>query len=399
MTGLPPPAGDTVHDPQLPQHSRPDDRLPQPDLHRSPSLPQRSRLAPDADDARFIRRVIILLVILAAVAALWRAGDLLILAFGATLGAIAIHAVADLYRDHFRASRKLGLVLGYATVLGIIGFLVWLFAVEFRQQVNVLITRAPGLLDQLAGWAGKSPVGAKIVDAVRQAYAGSRAAQDVGGLVQGGGELILNCILLLIGALFFAADPKVYERGFLLLIPPAKRPAIEDALFDVGSTLRLWLRSSLILMTTMGVLIGTGLWLADVPSPAALGLLAGLSEFIPYVGPTAAMIPALGLAATVGTGPVLGALGVYAVVRMIQTNFITPYVQQRVIAIPPSITVFAIIGMGVIFGIFGLFFSAALLVVFFTLIRSLYLREVLGEDIPRAEHRALLPPRGAPPVA
>lgn len=351
------------------------------------------RLAPDAADARFIRRVLILLAIAAVALAIWRASNLLILAFGSVLGAITIHAVADLYRDRLRVSKKLALGLGYVTVLGVIGFLVWLFGVQFRQQVNVLITRLPGLLDQLAAWASQSPVGAKIVDAVRQAYAGSQAAQDVSGLVEGGGEIILNIVLLLVGALFFAADPKVYERGFLLLMPRAHRPALEDALFDVGSTLRLWLRSSLILMTTMGLLVGIGLWISGVPSAAALGLLAGLSEFVPYVGPTAAMIPALGLAATQGTGPLIGALVTYAVVRLIQTNFITPYVQQRVIAIPPAITVFAIIGIGMVFGIFGLFFSAALLVVFFTLIRSLYLREVLGEDIPRAEHDTLLPVR------
>ncbi|TPG13080.1 AI-2E family transporter [Sphingomonas oligophenolica] len=349
-----------------------------------------NRLAPDADDARFIRRILYIVVIVAVGAALLRAGDLLILAFGSMLGAIVIHAIAELYERYARAPPKLALGLGMATVLGVVAFLVWLFGVQFRQQVNELVVALPGLIDQLAAYLSHSPVGAKIVDAVRQAYAGSKVASDIGGLVRGAGELILNCLLLLIGALFFAADPGVYERGFLYLIPASKRPAVEDALFDVGSTLKLWLRSSLILMTSMGVLIGIGLWISGVPSAAALGLLAGLSEFIPYIGPTAAMIPALGLAATVGTGPVVGALATYAVVRLIQTNFITPYVQNKVISIPPAITVFAIIGIGVIFGVFGLFFSAALLVVIFTLVRSLYLREVLGEDIARTGHETLL---------
>ncbi|MBM6576252.1 AI-2E family transporter [Microvirga sp. SRT01] len=352
--------------------------------------PAGARLAPDADDARFIRRTLILVVIAAVLLALWRASDLLILAFGSVLGATVIHALARMFRRRTGASAKLSLGLGMGSVLAAIGFLVWLFGVAFRQQVNALVTALPGLIDQLAAWASRSPVGEKIVDAVRAAFAGSRVAQDIGGLAQGTGELLLNALLLLIGSLFLAADPKVYERGLLLLVPPRHRPAFEDALFDVGETLRLWLRSSLILMTSMGVLVGTGLAISGVPSAAALGLLAGLSEFIPYVGPTAAMIPALGLAATVGTGPLIGTLATYAIVRLIQTNFITPYVQQRVIAIPPAITVFAIIGIGVIFGIFGLFFSAALLVVFFTLIRSLYLREVLGEEIPRTAHTTLI---------
>ena len=355
-----------------------------------------NRLAPDADDARFIRRILYIIVIAAIAAALFRASNLLILAFGSMLGAIVIHAIAELWARYGRAPPKLALALGMATVLGVVAFLVWLFGVQFRTQINVLVTALPGLLDQFAAYLSQSPVGAKIVDAVRQAYAGSKVATDIGGLVTGAGELMLNCLLLLVGALFFAADPKVYERGFLYLIPPSKRGAIEDALFDVGSTLKLWLRSSLILMTSMGVLIGLGLWFSGVPSAAALGLLAGISEFIPYIGPTAAMVPALGLAATQGTGPIVGALVTYAVVRLVQTNFITPYVQNRVVSIPPAITVFAIIGVGVIFGIFGLFFSAALLIVIFTLVRSLYLREVLGEDIPSARHQTLLGPDLSP---
>ena len=229
----------------------------------------------------------------------------------------------------------------------------------------------------------QSPVGATVVHSVEAAFAGSRISQEVSGFALGSVELVLNFIVLIAGSLFFAANPRVYERGFLLLIPRTMRPAIADALADLGHTLRLWLGAQIILMTTMGILVGVGLYIAGVPSSAALGLLAAISEFIPYVGPTAAMLPALGLAATAGPEQVVGALVTYAVVRLIQTNFITPYVQHRIIAIPPAITLFAILSIGYIFGLFGLFFSAAILVTGFTLVRSLYLREVLGEPIER----------------
>jgi predicted PurR-regulated permease PerM len=340
-----------------------------------------NRLRPDADDTRFIRRVVILILIAAVVAALWKAGDLLILAFGSILGAIVIHAFADLYTKRLKLSQRAGLGLAFATVLAAAAFLVWLFGVQFGQQVNALVLRLPSLLQQLGTYMSQTPVGAKIVDAVQAAFAGSRVARDIGGLVTGGGELILNCLLLLVGALFFAAEPKVYVHGLLLMVPKTIRPAIADALSDVEHNLRLWLRAQLILMTTMGLLVGFGLWVSGVPSWAALGLLAALSEFVPYIGPTAAMLPALGLGAAVGTGPLVGALVTYAAVRLVQTNFITPYVQNRVIAIPPAVTLFVIIAVGMVFGLFGLFFSAALLVVIFTLVRSLYLREVIGEAV------------------
>ena len=349
-----------------------------------------SRLTPDADDARFVRRLLILLVVAGVALALWRASDLLILAFGSILGAIAIHAITDLYATRLKVPARPALGLGMVTMLALLGFLGWLFAVAFRDQVVLLVTQGPVIIARFSAQLSASPVGAKIVSAVRAAYAGSQAARDVGGLVRGGGEIVLNFLILLFGAFFFAANPPVYERGFLLLVPPAKRAAAEDALFDVGSTLKLWLRAQLIQMTTMGVLIGLGLWAAGVPSAAALGLLAGLSEFIPYVGPIAAMAPALGLAATQGSNPVLWVLAVFLGVRIVQSNLITPFVTNRVVSIPPAVTLFTIIGIGYVFGLFGLFFSAALLVVIFTLVRSVYLREVLGEPIPLAAHEPLL---------
>ena len=351
-----------------------------------------SRLAPDADDARFLRRVLLLVLVAGVVAALVRAGDLLILAFGSVLGAIVIHALAEIGREQLRLPPRVALIAAMLSVLAAIALLWWLFGVQFRPQVNLLVANLPGLIAQLDAWLSQTPVGAKVADAARAAFAGSRVAQDIGGLAQGAGELVLNALLLLVGALFFAADPQVYERGFLLLIPPRWRPAYEDALFDVGATLKLWLRAELIQMTTMGVMIGLGLWWSGVPSPVALGLLTGLSEFIPYLGPIAAMLPALGLAAVVGTHQIVLTLAVFAGARVIQTNFVTPFVTSRVVAIPPAMTVFAIIGIGYIFGIFGLFFSAALLVVIYTLVRSLYLRDGLGEHIPKARHQRLLWP-------
>jgi len=340
-----------------------------------------NRLRPDDNDARFVRRVIIVAVIAAVLWALIRAGDMLILAFGSSLGAIAIHAIAEGYEKRLRLPEKPALGAAMITALAIVAFLFWLFGVQFAPQINLLVARAPGLIEQFAQWLSQSPIGAKLVSAVQAAYAGSRAAQDVSGIAEGAGTLLLNIILLIVGALFFAANPGVYIRGLLMLVPRPQRPAFADALEDVSDTLRLWLRTQLILMTTMGVLVGCGLWIAGVPSPAALGLLAGLSEFVPYIGPTAAMLPALGLSATVSTHSLVGALITYAAVRLIQTNFITPFVQHRVIEIPPAVTLFSIIGIGIIFGLYALFFSAALLVVIFTLIRTLYLREMVGEPI------------------
>jgi predicted PurR-regulated permease PerM len=240
-----------------------------------------NRLRPDDDDARFIRRLVIVIAVAAFVYALYLAGDLLILAFGSILGAVAIHAIAEFCEEKLHAPPRVAVALGMATGLAALGFLIWLFTAQFGEQIGTLVTELPVILDQWGADLSRSPVGAAIVNSVRAAFAGSRISQEVSGLALGSVELVLNFIVLIVGSLFFAANPRVYERGFLLLIPRSMRPAIADALGDLGHTLRLWLGAQIILMTTMGFLVGIGLYIAGVPSSAALGLLAAISEFIP----------------------------------------------------------------------------------------------------------------------
>jgi predicted PurR-regulated permease PerM len=339
------------------------------------------RLAPDADDARFIRRVLLVILIGVLTIALYRVGTLLILAFGSILGAITIHALAERLHRHLRVPRRHGVAIAMLATLALVGFLVWLLTVQFGAQINALIVETPALLARLAAWMSQSAAGAKVVEAVKTGYAGAQATQDLGQVARSGADLVLNIILLIIGAMFFAIEPRRYRDGVLLLVPKGKRETFRDAIDDLGRNLRLWLRSQIILMVLMGVSIGVGLWLSGVPSAAALGLLAGLSEFIPYIGPTVAMLPALGLAANAGSGPLIGAIATYAIVRLAQDMVVTPIIQNKVIAIPPAITLFAMVAIGYIFGLAGLVFAAPLLVAVFALTRSLYLRETLGENL------------------
>ncbi|MBS0478378.1 MAG: AI-2E family transporter, partial [Proteobacteria bacterium] len=276
------------------------------------------RLAPDADDARFIRRVILVILIAGLTIALYRVGTLLILAFGSVLGAITIHAIADRLHRHLRVPRRYAVGFAMLSALATTGFLIWLLTVQFGAQINALIVETPRLLSRLALWMSQSAVGAKMVEAVQTGYAGAQATQDLGQVARSGADLTLNTILLIVGAMFFAIEPRRYRDGLVLLLPKDKRATFGDAFDDLGRNLRLWLRAQIILMLLMGTWIGVGLWLSGVPSAAALGLLAGLSEFIPYIGPTIAMLPALGLAANAGAGPLIGAIATYAIVRIAQ---------------------------------------------------------------------------------
>ena len=338
------------------------------------------RLAPDESDTRFIRRVLILIVIGLVLVALYRASNILVLAFGAILGAIVIRSLGESYERRLHLPHRAAVIMGMLTTLGALALLVWLVTVQFGAQIGQFFASLPDLIARLETMLSRSPVGAKIVDAVNATYAGSRVARDVSGIVLGTGQVLLNALLVVIGAFFFAADPTAYERGALLLVPRSRRAVFDRALEDTAHTLRLWLRSKVIAMVTLGLIAGIGLSLAGVPSAAALGLLVGISEFVPYIGPTVAMVPALGLALAAGPDALGGAIATFVVVRVAEAYALTPFIQQKIIHIPPALSLFAIIGIGTITGVYGMFFSGALMVVVWSLLRNLYLPEVLGGD-------------------
>jgi predicted PurR-regulated permease PerM len=335
-------------------------------------------LLPDPEDQRFLRRLVYVILALSICAFIFAIRDLLLLAFGATLGGLLLSAIADGIHARTRLPRSIGLAGATVLVLLVLGAIGWLWGDAIASQAQSASENLPKQLAALEQRLDASAMGRTIVDSARHAGSGGKLVALGLGAGWSAAELAVNFILILIGAIFFAADPGLYGKGIVLLTPSSYRPSIERALGDTASALRRWLLTQGISMALMGAMIAFGLWLSGVSNWAALGVLGGLSEFVPYVGPTVAMIPAL-LAPLIGDGSVWGVLATYALVRLVQANLITPLISQRVVKVPAGLYLFGIIAMGAAFSTFGLFFSGALVVAAYTLVRALYLRETLGE--------------------
>lgn len=132
-------------------------------------------------------------------------------------------------------------------------------------------------------------------------------------------------------------------------------------------------------MLFVGIATGLGLWLVGVPAAWAIGLVAGLAEFVPYAGIIFAGIPALVLGFGQGADTGLWTLGVLIAVQQLQGNLIMPLLQNRMVDLPPAITIFGIIAAGILFGVAGVLLATPLTIVVLVLIRRLYLREEAEE--------------------
>jgi predicted PurR-regulated permease PerM len=132
-------------------------------------------------------------------------------------------------------------------------------------------------------------------------------------------------------------------------------------------------------MALVGSLTGLGLWGLGVPAPLALGLLAGLFAFIPYVGPIISSVPGILMAATHGPFPAFYAALLYAGVHFVEGNLITPIIQAEVVELPPILTLFATLVFGLLLGPIGVLLAAPLAVVILVIVNTFYLEDTLGE--------------------
>jgi predicted PurR-regulated permease PerM len=151
-----------------------------------------------------------------------------------------------------------------------------------------------------------------------------------------------------------------------------------------GRALNGWLKAQLVSMILVGSLVGLGLWVIGVPAPLALGLFAGLAQFVPIVGPIASAVPALIIAATGGSQAFLLTLALFVAVSQLEANLITPLVQRNVASLPVVLGIFAVVGLGTLFGPLGVVFATPLSLVLYTIVTMLYRHDILHDPAAKA---------------
>lgn len=336
-------------------------------------------------NAEFIRRcaIVLLFVVLALLA--YALAHVLLLIFAAALIAVTLRAIAAPLRRWLRLPDRVAVMLALLVLVAVIGLAGTLFGASITQDFATLQSQLAAGWLSLDAKIGGSGIGRQLLDGLREAAPSARdVASRFGSFVGTLGSAVANLIIALFAGVYLALAPATYVEGVALLLPRERHEQAIAALRNAGRALRLWLVGQLVAMLLVGVLTGIGLWLAGVPSALALGLIAGLTEFVPLVGPVAAAIPGLLIALTLGPDTVLYALLVYLVVQQVEGNLITPLIVRRTVAIPPALTLLGVLAAGVLFGSVGVLLAAPLVVVAFVLVKRLYVRETLGHavDIP-----------------
>lgn len=172
----------------------------------------------------------------------------------------------------------------------------------------------------------------------------------VGGFIGGLTTLFLIAVL----GIYFAAEPKPYQRGVAWLLPADRRDHFKETALLMGRSLRRLMAGRLLGMVIEGVATWFLLMIYGVPMAALLGLLTGLLAFLPNIGaPISGLLMILvGFSGGVDMG--IYTIIVYAVVQAVDGNIIVPMVARKTVDLAPALVLGAQLIMGALFGILGL---------------------------------------------
>jgi predicted PurR-regulated permease PerM len=326
----------------------------------------------------FVRRVLVVAAIAAGALALWKTADVLLVVFGGVLLAVALRACADLIAAWTPLRKRHALPVAVLLILVVLGLLAWAIGGTLAAQLDQLLQQLPAAFSKLREWLGQTELGRAAVGSLGSVD-GVQSAAKLVGVALGTLNAVANLLLLLVVGIYLAADPGLYFRGSLRLLPKRVRPRASAALSTAEKTLRRWLGGQLVAMLIVGTLTFIGLAALGVPLALSLATIAGLLEFVPFVGPILAAIPALLMAFTVDPATTISVALLYFAIQQVEGYVLMPLVQRWAVALPPALGAVSVVVFAVLFGLPGVFFAVPLTIVVMVLVQELYLeRELLG---------------------
>jgi len=270
-------------------------------------------------------------------------------------------------------------------LLALVAGFIALLSPSVAEQVGLLRDKIPASVQKVSdylnhyGW-GRTllenlPSYQSVVDNVNASGLMSR----VGGFFTSTIGVLGNIAIVLLLAIYFASEPKMYLVGFVKLFPRERRDRVKEVIHGVYQTLRWWLIGKAGSMLFIGLLTWIGLWILGVPLALTLGLLAGLLSFIPNFGPIISAVPAILLAFIDSPITALYVLGLFVLVQLIESNIVTPFIERETVELPPALTITFQLALGVLVGGLGLVLATPLLAAIVVAVQMLYIEDVLGD--------------------
>jgi predicted PurR-regulated permease PerM len=293
----------------------------------------------------------------------WYLFGVILMVFGAIILAMLLHLGAQPLMRWLSLPEPLALGLSGLLVLIVVGGAGYLFGTRISAEFQDVVQRASSASANIQSSLQGSEFGNFLL---KHISGDSFSVTTVlSGVLRVSTSFLEALLIMVISGIYLAVQPRLYRRGLIWLFPPAKHARAAEIIDGIGEALRLWLLGQLIQMVLIGALVTFAVWIIGVPSSLALGLIAGIGEFIPYLGPILAAIPAILVALTKNPEVMLWVLLAYLVIHQIEGQLVAPLIQHRMVSIPPAVMLLGIVALTYLFGTVAIIFAAPIVVVIF----------------------------------
>lgn len=299
--------------------------------------------------------------------------NVLLLIFAGSLIAVFFNKLSRLIEKKMKLKPKLSLAISIIGTILILVLLFWFIGAKIQQQLAELTKTLPTTIENARSQLGKSAIGSRIVEFSNSSsknmmsFAQRFFSSSFGAL----GDLY---VVLFIG-IFFTIAPYRYIDGFVSLMPGKAQPKTKQVFEKAGVTLGNWLKGQIIAMAVVAVLTGIALSIIGVPMALALAIIAGILNFIPNFGPLIAMIPAVLVGLMQSPTIALVVAGVYLLIQALESNLITPTVQNRLINMPPALILIGQLFMGTLMGAWGIILATPIVALIIVVVQMVYLKK------------------------
>lgn len=331
---------------------------------------------------RAILRVIIIVLLVAAFMwGLYKLEGVILLIVLSIFFAYLVAPLVEVVRRPFNLRgrermmpRAVAIGIVYLVIFGALTVALWILLPRLSKQIKAFSaastqfqTTAEGRVKALNDFCRSHELSENACDAINNtltraiAAAKTYLAEDLPGLVVGVLSYIPWLILIPILSFFLLKDVDTFRRSALQMLPRGRwRWRVDEFFQDVNSTLAAYIRAQLIACLFIGVVCTLGFVVIGVPFPLVLGVVAGLLEFIPLVGPLVVAVIAVLVTSFSPDTPTYSAVWVIlflGVLRVVHDYAIYPRIVGQGIHLHPLAVILAILSGAELAGIAGIFLA------------------------------------------
>lgn len=295
---------------------------------------------------------------------IYKISDILVILFVSLVLASAIDPWVDWFQKK-KLPRVLGIVVIYFFVIGFVGVSIYLIIPPIISQINELSNNFPQYFERMISsfssfkeYASSHGIAENIKQSLNAFSSNLQtAASGVFSTVSGIFGNIVSFLLILVITFYMAAEESAMKKIIRSIVPEQHQPYVMQLTNRMQQKIGLWLRGQLILSLILFSLTLVGLTILGVDYALVLAIISGLSEFVPYLGPIIAAIPAVFLAFTQSPMLAIFVLILYAVIQWVESNIIVPKIMQKVVGLNPIVSIVVLLVGFKLAGIIGAILS------------------------------------------